>query len=112
EGALMAFRLEDDLWNAVVPTTDPVDLWCKIGAMEKERVNFIRAIRHDFEHPIYHQIGHDVMARSKKGPISGFFEHPWEVNANSMTAAFGNLAARVSITTVTMPDGSKATSAY
>lgn len=112
EGALMAFRLEDDLWDAVVPDEDHVDLWCKMGDMQKERVDFLRAIKHDFEHPIYRYIADDIISRSKKGPITGFFEEPWEVNANSLTGAFGAIAKRVSISVITKPDGTKVTSAY
>lgn len=110
EGALMAFRLEDDLWDAVVDAPDPVDLWCKMGAAEHERTEFRRAIYHDFEHSIFRHLATRIAQRSIDGPISGFFEQPWEVNANSLTGAFGKQAERITITETLKPDGSKVTS--
>ena len=109
EGALMAFRLEDDLWDAVVDTPDPVDLWCKMCAGEYERTEFRRAIYHDFEHRTYRDLATRIAQKSKVGPIPGFFDHPWEVSANSLTGAFGKQAERIMITETVKPDGSKVT---
>lgn len=107
EGALIAFRLEDGLWDAVFNTPYPIDLWCRINEAEQARADFVRAIEHDYGHNAYVTLARRISWITKKKPVAGYIDEPWDVSVSNLTAIFGSQERFIKIANGVNPDGTR-----